>query len=137
MPVNIWINLISKGIFATYPVKSLSIWGGFFDQVVCTCILVIVVLAVSDKRNVEMPHATSAILIGLTVVILGTSFAYNCGYAINPARDFGPRFFTLIAGWGSQVLTEGNYFFWIPLVAPMVGSLLATFLYLLLISNHL
>ena len=61
---------------------------------------------------------------------------YNSGYAINPARDLGPRIFTLIGGWGTQVFSAGRYFFWIPIVAPMVGSLVATLFYTLLISNN-
>jgi glycerol uptake facilitator-like aquaporin len=116
---------------------NLSIFGGFLDQVVATTLLIIIVLAVGDKRNVEMPHGTAAIIMGLTVVLIGTSFAYNCGYAINPARDFGPRLFTAMAGWGSQVFTAGHYFFWIPIVGPLVGSVLGTFIYLILISNQL
>lgn len=94
-------------------------------------------MAITDKRNEQIPHGASAILVGLIVVLLGMSFGYNCGGAINPARDFGPRFFTFIAGWGHQVFTAGNYFFWIPLVAPMLGSLVGTFLYLFFISNQL
>jgi glycerol uptake facilitator-like aquaporin len=84
-----------------------------------------------------MPHGVNAILNGIVVILIGMSYAYNCGGAINPARDFGPRFFTFVAGWGPQVFSAGNYFFWVPLVAPFFGAILATLLYLLLISNHL
>ena len=45
------------------------------------------------------------LFIGLTVLAIGISFGYNCGYAINPARDLAPRLFTLISGWGVSVLT--------------------------------
>jgi glycerol uptake facilitator-like aquaporin len=44
--------------------------------------------------------------------------------------------FTLIAGWGTKTFTAGNYFFWIPIVAPLVGSVIATLTYILLISAH-
>jgi len=60
---------------------------------------------------------------------------YNCGYAINPARDFGPRIFTSFE-WGYQVWTLGDNFFWIPIVGPMVGSLIATIFYTLIVSNN-
>lgn len=71
------------------------------------------------------------------VTVIGTAFAYNCGYAINPARDFGPRLFTWLAGWGSQVFTAGHYFFWVPIIAPLLGAVLGTLIYLILISIHL
>lgn len=84
-----------------------------------------------------MSHGLNAILCGLIVFLLAMSYSYNSGGAINPARDFGPRLFTFIAGWGTKVFTAGHYFFWIPLVAPFLGAILATVLYLFLISNHL
>lgn len=102
-----------------------------------TCFLIIVVLAVSDKRNVEIPHGINAIILGLTVILIGVSFGHNCGYAINPARDIGPRLFTLIAGWGDKTFKHGNHFFWIPIVGPMVGSVFGCFVYYSLISNNL
>lgn len=107
------------------------------DQVIGTFFLIIVVLAVSDKKNVEIPHGTKAIILGLTLIAIGVSFGHNCGYAINPARDLGPRLFTLIAGWGDKTFTTGNYFFWIPIVGPMVGSLIACVFYYLFISGNL
>ena len=58
--------LIKKGLFATYPQKHVSIVGGLIDQTVGTCVLIIVVLAINDRRNVEIPLGTSAILVGLT-----------------------------------------------------------------------
>ncbi len=68
--------------------------------------------------------------------MIGTAFAYNCGYAINPARDFAPRLFTLIAGWGSQTFTGGNYFFWIPIVGPLVGAVVGSLIYTVMIASH-
>lgn len=44
-------------------------------------------------------------MIGLLVVAIGATYGYNCGYAINPARDFSPRLFTYCAGWGTKVFT--------------------------------
>lgn len=72
---------------------------------------------------------------GLAVIVIGMSFGYDSAYAINPARDFSPRLFSLMVGWGTKTFTTGNYFFWIPLVMPMFGSFLATIFYNLLINN--
>lgn len=101
------------GIFSTFPINSnLSTFGGLFDQLFATSLLVIVVLAVSDKKNVELASGSGAILVGLTITTIGLAYGHNCGFAINPARDFGPRLFTSIAGWGSSPFQKGNYFFW-------------------------
>ena len=108
------------------------VWDQFFS----TALFIIAILSVCDVRNTDVPHVIKAILIGLTLVIIGAAFGINCGFAVNPARDFAPRVFLVIAGWGSQVFTNNNYFFWIPLVMPMVGSVFAVFSYQLFIANH-
>jgi glycerol uptake facilitator protein len=51
------------------------------------------------------------------------------GYAINPARDFGPRLFTVLAGFRNNGLSDGTGVFWVPVVGPLVGGLLGGFLY--------
>jgi glycerol uptake facilitator protein len=65
-------------------------------------------------------------VIGFAVVAIGLSFGANAGYAINPARDFGPRLFARIAGWG-DVAIPGNYanvsaYLWIPIVGGLIGA---------------
>jgi len=99
-------------------------------------LFIISILAITDKKNTEIPHQTVAILIGLSLIVVGAAFGYNGGFAVNPARDFGPRMFTLIAGWGTKTFTAGNYYFWIPIIGPMLGSVFGTFLYWIFISNH-
>jgi MIP family channel proteins len=124
------------GIFATYPTAGLSVFVGLFDQTLPTAILVILVLAVSDKQNEQLGLSTVAFLVGGTITAIGCAFAYNAGYAINPARDLAPRLFTLIAGWGTETFTAGDYYFWIPVVGPFVGSALGTVVYLTVVSNN-
>ncbi len=124
------------GIFATYPNPNLSVFGGFFDQALATALLVLLVLAVSDKQNEHLSLGTVAFLVGSTITAIGCAFAYNAGYAINPARDLAPRLFTLIAGWGTATFKAGGYFFWIPIVGPLVGSVLGTLLHLTFVSNN-
>lgn len=132
-------SMDTAGIFATYPYDlqdSANTFSMFFDQFFSTSLFIITILAITDKRNTEIPHELVALFIGLSLTVIGTSFGSNCGFAVNPARDFAPRVFTAIAGWGSKPFTAGNHFFWIPLFVPMFGSVFGTFLYSLFVSNH-
>ena len=126
----------TAGIFATYPQPFLSIAGGFVDQVVGTMLLMAGVLAVTDQKNVAPPGWLTGPLVGLLVVAIGVAFGFNAGYAINPARDFGPRLFTFVAGWGSPVFTAGNGWWWVPIAAPIVGATLGASAYDLFINKH-
>ena len=126
----------TAGIFATYPQAYLSIAGGFVDQVVGTMLLMVGVLAVTDQKNVAPPAWLTAPLVGLLVVGIGTAFGFNAGYAINPARDLGPRLFTFVAGWGSGVFTAGNGWWWVPILGPIAGAILGAFLYDVFVNKH-
>jgi glycerol uptake facilitator-like aquaporin len=64
------------------------------------------------------------------------AFGFNAGYAINPARDLGPRLFTSIAGWGPEVFRAGGYWFWIPIIGPLIGGPLGAFVYDALVGRH-
>ena len=114
----------TAGIFATYPQAWLSTFGGLVDQIVGTALLVGVIFGIVDDRNTPPPKGVGPIVVGLLVLLIGTTFGLNAGYAINPARDFGPRLFTFVAGWGSGVFTAGNNWWWVPIVGPMIGGVL-------------
>jgi MIP family channel proteins len=126
----------TAGIFATYPQPFLSaVPGGFVDQVVGTALLLLVIFALGDRRNAG-PASGGPVLVGALVVLIGMTFGFNAGYAINPARDFGPRLFTAMAGWGSEVFRAGGGWWWVPLVAPCFGGLLGGLAYDRLITRH-
>ena len=62
-------------------------------------------------------------MIGILVVAIGVAFGANSAYAINPARDLGPRLLLLVSGcYGTSVFTAADYYFWIPIVSPLVGA---------------
>ena len=129
-------SLENAAIFATYPNGNLTILGGIFDQTVGSFLLIIVYLTTIDKRNTDdISWPLGTFIMGLAVIVIGMSFGFNSAYAINPARDFSPRLFSLIVGWGTKTFTAGNYFFWIPLVIPMFGAFLATVFYTIFINN--
>jgi glycerol uptake facilitator-like aquaporin len=125
------------GIFATYPQPFLSVFpGGFIDQVVGTALLVGIIFALIDQRNAAPPARLAPLIIGLLVVLIGATFGYNSGYAINPARDLGPRLFTAMAGWGVEVFRAANGWWWVPIVAPLIGGVVGAYVYDLLIARH-
>jgi MIP family channel proteins len=127
----------TAGIWATYPQPFLSVFpGGFIDQVVGTAILVGVIFALIDTRNAPPAAGLGPLVVGLLVVAIGAAFGFNSGYAINPARDFGPRLFTAIAGWGAEVFRAGNAWWWVPLTAPPVGAVLGGWIYDLCIGRR-
>jgi glycerol uptake facilitator len=121
-------------IFATFPAKSFGNWfGPFIDQVVGTAFLVAFVFAVVDEVNQPVRANLAPLVIGFIVVAIGLSFGANAGYAINPARDFGPRLSAALAGWG-KIAMPGNYgnvddYLWIPIVGPIVGGLIGAYVY--------
>lgn len=125
----------TAGIWATYPQDYLSTFpGGFVDQVVGTAALLLVICALGDKKNLAPAANLGPLIVGLLVAVIGMTYGLNSGYAINPARDFGPRLFTFLAGWGSGVFTAGNNWWWVPIVAPCVGAVIGACLYDLFIS---
>jgi glycerol uptake facilitator protein len=131
--------LATYSIFATFPAKyyaGSAIWP-LVDQITATAFLLIFVVAITDSRN-SMPSGNLApVLVGYAVFAVGTSLGANTGYAINPARDFGPRLFAFFAGWG-KVALPGTYnvagfhfsnYFWVPIVGPIVGGIIGVILY--------
>jgi MIP family channel proteins len=123
-------------IFATYPQPFLTIVGGFVDQVVGTALLMAGVLAVTDQRNNAAPGWMTPVLVGGIVVAIGVAFGFNAGYAINPARDLGPRLFTAVGGWGTDVFRAGGGWWWVPIVAPCVGGVIGAVVYDALVTKH-
>ncbi len=109
--------------------------GGLVDQIVGTGLLLLVLFALGDAKNLAPEPKIAPILVGLLVVLIGMCFGYNAGYAINPARDLGPRLFTAVAGWGADVFRAGNGWWWVPIVGPLAGGVLGGYVYDLLVTR--
>ena len=122
-------ELATAGIWATYPQPFTSIGIGFLNEALGTAMLMGVILGITDTRNSPAPPGLTPVIVGLLVVAIGASLGFNTGYAINPARDFGPRVFTALAGWGSGVFTAANAWWWVPIVAPCVGAVTGGWVY--------
>ncbi|XP_072494250.1 aquaporin-10 [Notamacropus eugenii] len=126
----------TASIFATYPAPYLSLENGFLDQVLGTAVMIVGIFAITDTKNKGVPAGLEPVAIGLMILAISFSMGANCGYPLNPARDLGPRLFTYVAGWGSEVFSAGNGWWWVPVVAPMVGAVLGTATYQLLVGLH-
>jgi glycerol uptake facilitator protein len=136
-------SLPTFAIFATFPAEYFGngIWGPLVDQIVGTAILLALVAALIDNRNQAPGMNMAPFLIGLVVVAIGLTYGTNAGYAINPARDLGPRLWTFLAGWG-QIAFPGTYqwfssYWWIPIVGPLIGGAVGIYVYDLFIGNAL
>jgi glycerol uptake facilitator protein len=137
------LTIKTQGVFSTLPGNGsldlgVHMWGGFRDQIIGTAILMMVILAITDLRNTSPAANLAPFIVGLLVVGIGMAWGTNAGYAINPARDFGPRMASLITGYGGALKDQfGDLYFWVPIVAPILGALLGAFLYDLLVGRNL
>jgi glycerol uptake facilitator protein len=124
------------GIFATYPAFD-NLIGNLFSEFLGTAVLLFGVRAVTDRRNAAPGMNLEPILVGAVVWAIGLSLGGLTGYAINPARDFGPRLASCVFGWGTSVFRSHNGYFWVPIVAPLVGGVVGSALYDLAIHRLL
>lgn len=118
----------TAGIFTTFPAFPAEPSAGLLDQIIGTALLLLMIFAITDERN-QPPAHLGPVMIGLVVVVIGMSFGGMHGYAINPARDFGPRLFTAVAGFKNNGLTDGSLVFWVPIVGPLLGGVLGAAVY--------
>jgi glycerol uptake facilitator protein len=126
----------TTGIFCTFPAVP-GFFPGFLDQVVGTALLVGLIFAVVDKLNAQPGANMAPFIIGLIVVAIGISFGGMHGYAINPARDLGPRLFAVVAGFTNNGLTDGTGIWLVPVIGPIVGGILGGVAYDLFIGSTL
>ncbi len=124
----------TAGIFTTFPAVD-GFFPGLFDQILGTFLLVFLILAIGDRLAKAKAEFLGPILVGLLVVAIGMSFGAMHGYAINPARDFGPRLFTVVAGFKNNGLTDGSMIFIAPIIGPIIGGILGAFLYDITMGN--
>jgi glycerol uptake facilitator protein len=117
----------TAGVFTTFPAFPDQPLFGLLDQVIGTALLVGLILAITDPRNRPVSVGWQPMAVGLVVVAIGVSWGGMHGYAINPARDFGPRLFTLVAGFKETGF--GSSVFLVPILGPSAGGLIGAFIY--------
>jgi glycerol uptake facilitator protein len=130
--------LATAGIFSTYPNAALSMFGAFAVEFVITAVLLFGILALGDENNGAHRNAMNPLLIGILIAVIGCSLGPLTGFAMNPARDFGPKLFAYLAGW-DYALTGGKDipYFIVPIVAPIMGACFGAWAYPKFIAAYL
>lgn len=128
----------AAGVFFTHPGLAITPMHAFSDEIILTAFLLFGIFAITEQYNEMAPQANSgALIIGFLVAAIGASMGYLEAWAINPARDFGPRLFAYFAGWGSSALPSPGNYWWIPIVGPLIGGVIGGGAYQLLVHPFL
>jgi glycerol uptake facilitator protein len=146
-------GLVSAGVpnvWSTGPgsVFGTAFWGGtgatsagaysattaIITELLGTAVLMWGILASGDNKNTGLSMNMGPFLVGGTVLAVGLSLGGPSGYAINPARDFGPRLLGTLVG--TQGLWDAGYWL-IPLIVPVLGGLLGVYVYDWLVDANL
>lgn len=132
-------GMTTFSIFATFPARyyGQNMLGPLFDQILGTFLLLLCVMAIIDSMNVGVKSSLAPFMVGMAVAAIGMSFGTGAGYAINPARDFGPRLFCWLAGWGANAFPGPHDYWWVPIIGPLIGAPLGVALYKLFIADTL
>ncbi len=123
------------GVFSTAPAIR-NIWSNLFSEVLGTFVLVFTVLYFTDATLVEEGTiiglgSLGALPVAFLVWGIGLSLGGTTGYAINPARDLGPRILHSLVPMKNKGSGDWGYS-WIPVAGPVIGGVLAAFLFLAL-----
>lgn len=111
----------TAGIFCTYPADFMNKTGQFFSEFLASAILMFMIFALKDDGNLGAGPLTPLALF-FVIFGIGACFGWETGYAINLARDFGPRLVSYLLGYGHEVWAAGNYYFWVYTI-PHISSL--------------
>jgi len=113
-----------------------SFFNAFGAEAFGTFLLVLLIFTLTEGCNVGRPDDTLApVFIGLTVTSIICLIAPLTQAGINPARDFGPRIFSWIAGWGKAAFPDScGGFFFIYILAPILGGSIASLFFVKILA---
>jgi len=115
----------AAAVFFTAPGVAISPMKAFTDEIILTAFLIFGIFAVTDEFNTMAPRANfGAVVIGLIVTVIGASAGYLEAWALNPARDFGPRLFAWLLGWSRAAFPGASGYWWVPILGPLIGGLI-------------
>jgi glycerol uptake facilitator protein len=120
-------QLLNAGVFCTFPAVP-GFWPGFIDQIIGTAVLVFGVFSIGDFATKNKAGWLGPFAVALLVMGIGMTLGAMNGYAINPARDFGPRLFAFLAGFTTPNLMDPTVVL-VPIIGPIVGGPLGAFIY--------
>lgn len=119
------------GVFCTAPAVRSAI-PNLITEIIGTFVLVLGVLAILTPENLSPDHGLNTglgpLLVGLIVLAIGLSLGGPTGYAINPARDLGPRIAHALLPISGKGGSDWGYA-WIPIVGPIIGGVAAALFY--------
>lgn len=124
-----------KAVFCTAPAIR-NLFFNLFSETLGTFVLIFTILyftnaTITDSQTVIGLGSLGAVPVAFLVFAIGLSLGGTTGYAINPARDLGPRIMHAILPIKKKAPNDWSYA-WIPVIGPIVGSVLAALLMLVL-----
>jgi len=125
---------LKLAVFSTGPAIRSTVWN-FVSEVIGTFVLVFVIFAFGNNGKAGLA-SLGALPVALLVVVIGLSLGGTTGYAINPARDLGPRIAHFLLPIPGKRDSDWSYS-WIPVVGPLVGGALAWLVYNLAFTNFM
>ncbi|KAJ4495290.1 putative aquaporin 3 [Lentinula lateritia] len=126
-------TLLTAGNFADwgrFKLDYMTNVSAFFSEFLGTALLVFIVFAATDPRNAipsaAIPFILFTVLLGIALCLgmeTGKIYLFTLGFAVNPARDLGPRLLTSIVGYGGAVYSfRHQYWLWGGILAPILGG---------------
>ncbi|MCQ0022083.1 aquaporin family protein [Streptomyces somaliensis DSM 40738] len=108
------------GVFSTGP-EIRNVWQNLATEAIGTLVLVLAVLTQGLNEGGEGLDALGGLVVALVVVGIGLSLGGPTGYAVNPARDLGPRIVHALLPLPNKGGSDWGYA-WIPVVGPLIGA---------------
>ncbi|WFD33027.1 hypothetical protein MSPP1_004084 [Malassezia sp. CBS 17886] len=120
----------SADMFVTRPSSLISLPTAYATEFVATGAMMFLVLAVSDGGHWGLPRGVMPVGLFFIVLAIGSALGFNTGYALNPARDTGPRIALYFLGYGNALWThDDGYWFFGPWCSSSIGAAVGAFLY--------
>ncbi|KAJ7855667.1 aquaporin-like protein [Mycena leptocephala] len=119
----------TAGVFGAYAARYLTDVSAFFSEVLGTAVLVLLIVAMTDKKSTAPPPGLFPLVIFLAILGISSSLGMQTGFSLNPARDFGPRLLSAAVGYPGVFSYRHQYWLWTGILGPVVGAQLAIGLY--------